>query len=120
MRVVGVVGLGVPGWQEVWSGSLGGERRGSAGGGLGKREHRSLSCLFSPGRECDRQSKAPRAWSPRQAAPVSLHLVCFLQGVGSGLYHKPGSQAGWSGQPSSFALVPPFSALTRQTDTAPD
>ena len=51
---------------------------------------------------------------------MSLHLVCFLQGVGSGLYHKPGSQAGWSGQPSSFALVPPFSALTRQTDTAPD
>ena len=92
--------------------SLGGERRGSAGGGSGQREHRSLSCLFSPRRECDRQSKAPRALGPRQAAPVSLHLVCFLQGVGLVFTTSLGPQAGWSGPTSSFALVPPFSALT--------
>ena len=41
-RVVGVVDPGVPGWREVWSGGLGGEGRGGAGGGLGQREHRSF------------------------------------------------------------------------------
>ena len=76
-------------------------------------------CLFSPGCECDIVKAG--AWSPRQAAPVSFHLCLFSPGRGFPVFTASlGPQAGWSGPTSSFALVPPFSTLTRQTDAAPD
>ena len=46
--VVGVVGPGVPRWQEVWSGGLRGEGRGGAGVDWG-RGSTGVYYLFSPG-----------------------------------------------------------------------